>query len=501
MTQQPTDGKKRKDAWSELSAILEGMVASTDKVRMAVFGTDETGPPERVIQIRDPEMLAQTIKTARGHGVPLFAASSQPPHKRALHGITPESWVLDFSFLKRILKVNRRNRVAMFEAGVTFEELTPHIGREGMRLMMPLMPRGGKSVMAACMDREPTIYPRHQWDLSDPLLCLEVVYGTGDLFRTGAAAGPGSLEEQWAVGDYQKSPMGPGQNDWFRMIQGAQGTIALATWASAKCEVKPEMEKLFIVGTDNLQSLIDASYRLFYRKIPDIYFILDRNALAVVAGETESGQKEIRARAADWNMVYSVSGIEYFPEERIRYLAREAEKEIKAQGIVARDLSMIDRGRLLKRLSSIDAAGVDTCWKDRQAGAHRSIYFQTTMDRATKMINSLGALAKNAEIPSQRQGYYLQPQLGGRCCHVELVVAADVGNKEEIAEAEAFCREAASPMIAEGAFFSRPHGSWATPAMESTPSAYRIFEKVKHIFDPDNILAPGRLTLGGDRHA
>jgi len=46
--------------------------------------------------------------------------------------------------------------------------------------------------------------PKYHWDIADPLACTEVVFGTGELFRTGAAAGSGSIQEQWAAGGAQK---------------------------------------------------------------------------------------------------------------------------------------------------------------------------------------------------------------------------------------------------------------------------------------------------------
>jgi hypothetical protein len=51
-------------------------------------------------------------------------------------------------------------------------------------------------------------------------------------------------------------------------------------------------------------------------------------------------------------------------------------------------------------------------------------------------------------------------------------------------------------LIEAGAFFSRPHGAWAEPAMHAAGSSRWIFEEMKKIFDPDRILAPGRLALG-----
>jgi hypothetical protein len=37
--------------------------------------------------------------------------------------------------------------------------------------------------------------------------------------------------------------------------------------------------------------------------------------------------------------------------------------------------------------------------------------------------------------------------------------------------------------------------------MEHAQSSLWIYRKMKDIFDPDHILAPGRLTLGGSRAA
>jgi len=219
-------------------SILSELVSEEPEVRKEY--TSFAGQmPEGVVRIRDAAMLGDVIRWARTHRVPLVPASSGPPHDRATLGVPKGAWLLDFSGMKRVVHLNRRNRVGLFEAGVSFEELIPPARKNGLRVMLPLMPRRGKSALAAYLDREPTIYPRYQWDISDPLLCLEAVYGTGDLFRTGSAAGPGSLEDQWLSGESQKSPMGPGQSDCAKLIQGAQGGIGLVTWCSAKCEIRP----------------------------------------------------------------------------------------------------------------------------------------------------------------------------------------------------------------------------------------------------------------------
>jgi FAD/FMN-containing dehydrogenase len=406
--------------------------------------------------------------------------------------------MVDLSGMKRVIQVNRRNRVTLVEAGVTFEELVPVAHRSGLRPLLPLMPRRGKSMLASYLDREPTIYPKYQWDFADPLLCIELVYGTGDLFRTGSAAGPGTIEEQWRSKEFQKSPLGPGQGDWVKLVQGAQGGIGIATWCSAKCEVLPRRERLFVAGSERIEPLVEASYRQLHRKLTDIHLLLDRRALASLVAKTPDDLERAAAAGSAWNLVYSVSGIEHFPEEREAYLAREAEKEVRARGARLVDPPLVSEAELLGALLHPDGS----ChWRNRARGAHRAVYFLTTMDRAGHFDALFDGLAKRHGIDDERVLRYLQPLIGGRACHLEYVVGADPADPVDLQKVDAFCAQAARPLIEAGAFFSRPHGAWAEPAMEHARSSLWIYRKIKDIFDPDHILAPGRLTLGGSRAA
>lgn len=98
--------------------------------------------------------------------------------------------------------------MAIVEPGVTYSELQPQLAKEGPRLPMPLFPRTSKSVMASLLEREPTLIPKYQWQLSDPLRCTEVVWGNGEILKTGEAGSYGPLEEQWKRHLVQVSPVG-----------------------------------------------------------------------------------------------------------------------------------------------------------------------------------------------------------------------------------------------------------------------------------------------------
>jgi len=457
----------------------------------------------RVTRVRDTAGLIACIRAARDDGQSVVPISSAAPNNRACSGLPKGVRILDFSGMKRVMKIDRRNRVVLVEPGVCFEELVPQVKRQGLRLMTPLLPRPGKSALAAYLDREPTIQPRYQWDLSDPLLCLEVVFGTGDLMRTGSAGGPGSLEQQWQAGEFQKGPMGPGQNDWMRLVQGGQGSMGLATWGSVKCEVRPRVQRLALAVAESLEPLVEASYRQFHGKLTDIHFLVDRGALAALLAGDRREHEQVLRDATPWNLIYSVSGIEHFPEERAAYFAREAQREVEAEGARLQAPPLLSENELLELLTDAEAQirrFGETHWRDRARGAHDSVYFQTTMDRAASLIRRFDEIASGAGIDATRIGRYLQPQLGGRCCHLEFIVAANTDDPHDVDRIRDFCANAAAPLIDAGAFFSRPHGAWALPAMRAAGSSRWIFEEMKRIFDPDGILAPGRLGLGDTSH-
>jgi FAD/FMN-containing dehydrogenase len=226
--------------------------------------------PQYVIKPKTADQVQSIVKWANQTNMPLVPISSGGPH---FHGDTVPSAggavIVDLSSMKQIVRVDRRNRVALVEPGVTFAELQPELEKEQLRLNAPLLPRISKSVIGSMLEREPVIMPKYHWDIADPLLCTEVIFGSGDLFRTGSAAGPGTLEEQWAFGSAQEIPMGPGQVDWYRIIQGAQGTMGIVTWATIRCERAPRSLEPFLVGSPTLDELSEFTHWLIRLRLVD----------------------------------------------------------------------------------------------------------------------------------------------------------------------------------------------------------------------------------------
>jgi hypothetical protein len=448
------------------------------------------GEPRALVRPASTAQVRELVKLARHEGVNLVFSSSAPPR---FHGGTVpsgEAVVVDMSGMDKIIRMDRRNKVALIEPGVTFPRLIEEADKAGLRVLMPLRPRRGKSALASMLEREPITIPKYHWDMTDPMLCTELVFGTGDLFRTGSAAGPGSLRRQWAAGGAQKNPMGPAQTDFARLAQGSQGTMAAVTWCTVKLEVKPSVHRIYFVPDDKLSRLIDFTYLAMRPKLGDEWFILNSYALACLIADDRESIASLAEEQAPYTVIYGVSGYEYLPEQRVAYQEHDLEAHAQAAGV--RPTAGIP-GCSWKRMEEIIASpSPEPYYKLRPKGAFLDIFFLTTLDRAPHFIAIMKAEAERFGYPFSRIGIYVQPIQQGRNAHLEFTIYYDPADSKQ---ARDLFNSASAALCDGGAFFSRPYGPWSDLAYARCPDTVRALKRVKVLLDPDNVLNRGKLCF------
>jgi hypothetical protein len=417
----------------ELAAIVGDANVSDEPEAIEAYSRDESFvrrmKPQFVARPENVDEVQEIVKWANSTGTPLIPVSSGPPHFRGDTVPSLGGVVVDLSRMKKIIRINRRNRVAMVEPGVTFAELQLELKNEGMRLPMPLCPRSSKSVIGSCLEREPTIIPKYQWDISDPLLCTEVVFGTGDLFRTGEAAGPGSLEDQWASGQAQTNAMGPFQVDFFRLIQGSQGTMGILTWATVKCELLPQMQKTFLVASQRLEDLLDFTYKLLWARLGDELLVLNNFNLATLLAKNPDEIKSLRETLPPWVLIVCVAGYERLPQERVDYQEKDVMDTAQRFGVTpVTAIDGVQGSDILEALSTVSA---EPYWKLRNKGGCHDIFFLTTLGQTPEFTACMDQMAAEAGHPGIDIGVYLQPQIQGRACHCEFNLSYDPANPKE----------------------------------------------------------------------
>jgi FAD/FMN-containing dehydrogenase len=482
-----------------LIEVVGGANVSDDAATLDAYSQDlslvNKTRPACVVRPQTAAQVKQLVGLANETGTPLVPMSSGRPHFKG--DTVPSAGgaiVADLGAMKKIVFVDRPRRVAMVEPGVTFGELIPAAKKEGIRLNMPLLPRASKSVIGSMLDREPVLMPKYQWDISDPLACIEVIFGSGDDFRTGQAAGPGTIEEQWAVGGRQKAPYGPHVPSWHRLVQGAQGTVGIVTWASLRCELLPRLEEPFLVGSSKIEPLLDMVVWLNRLRMVNECFVLSSTDLAAMfAEEWPADHARLKAELPPWTLFYTVAGYEYYPEERVRAyvdditalcmrLSLQPRKSVA--GLSARDI-----------LKTVQHPSTEPHWKLRPKGSCEDVYFLTTQERIPGLVETVQGLAATAGYPVTELGVYVQPIVQGTSYHVEFSLFYDPADAAETDRARKLSRASTRALMDAGAFFSRPHGENARMIMNRDGASVEMLKSLRKMFDPNNIMNPGKLCF------
>jgi len=451
--------------------------------------------PRYIVRPASGDEVQKIVNWANESLTPLVPVSSGPPHFRGdtVPG-TGGAVIVDLSRMKRIIRIDTEHRIAMVEPGVTFSELIPELTGEGLRLNMPLLPRTTKSVVGSLLEREPVIMPQYHWDIADPLACTEVIYGTGDMFRTGSAAGPGDLQQQWEIGAAQNEAAGPVQADFYRLIQGAQGTMGIVTWATVRCERMPSLEEPFLVGSSNLDHLLEFTRWILRRRLVDDCLLLNNTDLAhMLAREWPQEYESLKNSLPPWILFFSISGIKYFPEEELNY-QKEAVAGI-AKSLKIELLKAIGRVSAYELIKTLHKPSEEPYWKLRDKGSCYDIFFLTVHDKLPELVSIMNGLAEECGYPASNMGIYIQPVVQGVSCHCEFNLFFEPKNPREEDRIRALSDAAFDVLANRGAFFSRPYGSWADMAYRRDSVTTISLRKIKDIYDPNKIMNPGKLCF------
>jgi FAD/FMN-containing dehydrogenase len=448
--------------------------------------------PGCVVCPGDTAQVQAIVEWANETRSPVIPVSSGPPHFRGdtvpvLGGVT-----VDLSRMNAIKMIDRPERVAMVEPGVRFGELQAALEKEGLRLPAPLSPRSTKSVLASCLEREPHIIPKYHLDHSEPLLCLEVVFGTGDVLRTGDAAGPGTIEEQWEAGRRQKQHLGV-MTDEFRYIQGAQGSMGIVTWATVRCEVLPVLQEPFLAASDDLEPLLDLASKLVRLRLGDELFILNDHDLALLLGSPDDSVEALHADLPRWILFFCVAGYEHLPEERVDYQKRDAARVAEGIGIpLERAISGVSAREVLRRATHPSG---EPYWKLNHGGGCQDIPFICSYHDLPGLVATMtDAVNASGGYPLSDLGVHIQPVCQGHGYHCELSLSYDRASPTDSARVKDLYVTASEALMSGGAFFSRPYDLLAPLVLNRDAATRDALKTLRAIHDPNNIMNPGRLV-------
>ena len=452
-----------------------------------------------VVGVSDGDQVHKIVQWANRTLTPLVPISSGPPHFRG--DTVPSdggSVVIDLSGMKGIKDIDPRNRVVIVEPGVTYNQLQPELAKQDLRLSMPLLPRCNKSVVASLVEREPTLIPKYRWWFADPLRCLEVVWGNGDRMMTGDA-GDYPLRENALMEDMHKrrlamlNPRGPAQVDYVALVQAAQGTMGIVTWAALKCETLPKVQKLLFMPSNKLDDLLGFAYRILRFRYGDETLLLNRSNLAYIVGEETERVNALKHELPPWVLILNLCGRDILPGQKVEFLERDIINIAYHFNLqIVASIPGVRDGELLQAISSPSR---EPYWKLDYKGGCQDIFFLTTLDRTPELAKTMCSMAESLGFDTSDVGVYIQPVHQGVACHCEFNLPFDPGSESEVSKIKEIIIKASDELMKRGAFFSRPYGVWADMVYMRDAQTAKVLKEVKKIFDHNNVMNPGKLCF------
>jgi FAD/FMN-containing dehydrogenase len=481
----------------ELLKLVGSDDFSDDPEVLQAYSTDFSlappGVPNYVVRPENTDEVHKVVEFANEHSIPVVPVSSSAH----FYGTTiPQEGgiVLDLTRMNHIFEIDDLNKRVRIEVGVTWQQLTNELAKKGFRIVMPLLPHPLRSVVTDYLERE--VITNTVYDYGEPLQSMEVVWPTGEVFRTGSASVTGYPDSP----SKGANPSGPGL-DFYRLLQGAQGTMGVVTWANLKIEYQPKTDKILFAPVCDLDYAMEFLYRILKVRIgQECLFLNNMNLATIVADDWSRDFEKLRTSLPPWTLILVISGLQRRPEEKTEYeeqaLGRILREEFPDIHLAESLAGFPGLGRKLLPMLQRPWPEQVTYWKRRYKGGCQSLFFIAKPSWVSRFIGKVEEIAARRGYPISDIGAYLQPIEHNRACHLEFNFFYDPNNCSEVETVRALYGEAAQVLLGEGALFTRPYGAELTKLVYERAADYTMtLRRVKSIFDPNNIMNPGQLCF------
>jgi FAD/FMN-containing dehydrogenase len=335
--------------------------------------------------------------------------------------------------------------------------------------------------------------------LDEIIITMQLVLPTGDPFRTGSLAVPVPGLKPEGVPDKTHSglcnALGPGI-DWWRLLTGSEGTFAIVTAMNFKIVPLPTKQQLYFLPSQTVEELVEPAYLILRKEIGNEFFILNRHNLASILADKEDEMSIMKEQLPAYCLVTCLDAGEWYPEEKIAYQERALQDVCQRFNCmpVTKLPPLAEADKKIADMLSQPWSG-EVFWKFRYKGGCGDILLLTPLEKASRWIRIVQEVAAEHSFPFSDIGIYLQPKQRGRVFHLEFNIPVDRSNEQDRAKTKKLFHDAAQRLLNAGAFIYRPYGSLAEMVYSRTGNLHNSLRKLKGIFDPENVLNPGKLAL------
>lgn len=500
---------------TDLRTLIDVDASSGTRARYSSDAGLTRIPPLAVAFPRTPEQAIAAFDLARAHGVPLTARGGGT--SCASNAIGP-GLVLDFSrHMNRVISIDPKARTATVEPGCVGSTLQAAAAKHGLRFG-PDPSSQNRATIAGMVANNACGPHATAWGrTSDNIVSLDCVDGRGRRF-TATTSHDAALSDVPGLASLIDSNLAPirtelgrfkrqvsgyslehltpeGGRDLAAMLAGTEGTLVLILSITVRLVPLPDAPVLAALGYRSMIEAADDVPALLTHS-PLAVEGMDRRLVDVVRAHKGPGAVPALPDGEGWLLV-----------------------EVGAPG---EDVTAsLERARAL----CADSAAIDTVvyppgaqasalWRIRADGA--GLGGRTPPDGEGGGDQQAWPGFEDAAVPPENLGAYLRDftalmeefdidgllygHFGDGCLHVRLAMPLET--PEGVAHSRAFLQSAARICTAHGGSVSGEHGDGRARGellrFMYSPEMLDLFARVKHVFDPDNLLNPGVLAAPMD---
>lgn len=467
-----SNGRLNEETIKQLKEIVGEENISTEPYERYLYSMDvylrRHNPPDVIVRPKSTLEVSRIVQLAYEHEIPITP-------RGAGTGITGGAIpikggiLIDMTRMNRILEIDLDNRCVTLEAGVIHAELNkvlskygfffpPEPGSSKMCTMGGLVSIGGSGIRAV-----------KYGTAKDYVLSLTVVLPNGEVLKTG-----------------KKVLKRAAGYNLTQLFVGSEGTLGVITEMTLKIMPLPENYGIAMAVYEKLEDAARTVRGLFQAGvIPSAIEILDETAIQAV----NKYRPSLRLPNAEGILLFEVEGSSTEVKRQASTIGEICRENGASQYRWSDDPTERERLWEARRVVGVATGKLDK----KRSRVYEAEDFAVPISKIVEVIRKVREISKKHKIPAVIFGH-----IGDGNLHVAPLL--DKKNRDEWARLDRLVDEVQRFVISIGGSISAEHGIGMLREeyveLENGPVAMRVMRGIKRLFDPKNIMNPGKMALG-----
>lgn len=434
-----------------------------DLISYATDGSEHKHRPEAAVWPASAAQVSEILKLANKASFPVVPRGAGT----GLAGLAVPvqgGVVMDMGRMNKILEINLEDRLVVVQPGVVYAALEKALSPRGF--FFPPDPASG--IVCTLGGNVATnaggIKGAKYGTTKDYVLALEVVLPNGDTMRTGSRC--------------MKTSSG---YDMTRLFVGSEGTLGVVTEITLKISPRPPQTSVAMATFEDVEDAGRAVAEIMHSGIlPSVLELIDQHGIKAI------------------NLFTSLN----LPEVEIILLAEAdgyTKEETEYQITRVIDVFKKNRASTVGRAKTPQEA--QALWAARKAagGAFKRLNKNLFVEDLSVPMSKIPETLRLLSDLSKRYGIMI-PTLGhAGDGNLHPCIAIDASDREEVKKLHAASFELLERVVRMGGTVTGEHGIGLTKApymmMEHGEVSMGMMRAIKRLFDPNNILNPGKMAL------